>query len=192
MAEPSFSRNSIDVPALAWLDTFLDWLQHNARCVLLAGVAFQVVVLLTMIALPARTLVTGQTILLRVVPIDPRDLFRGDHVNLGYEFSTIPPDAIPGLTYDDQESRPVYVSLEPEEDGRHWRATNYSLQRPQGVVFIKGHAVRWRRLEFGIESYFVQEGEGRKYEQAFHDRKLSAEVALDADGKAVLKGLVIE
>ncbi len=192
MADPSVSPNSIDAPSLAWLDPYLDWLQQNARAVLLAGVAFQVVVLLTMIATPARTLLTGETILLRVVPVDPRDLFRGDYVILGYEFSTLPPDAIPGLAYNDQESRAVYVSLEPEADGRHWRAASYSLDRPEGVVFIEGRVARWRRLEFGIESYFVQEGEGRKYEEAVREQKLSAEVALDVNGKAVLKRLVIE
>jgi len=192
MAEPSTAPNSIDLPGLSWLDTLLAGLQRNARTVLVAGVAFQLAVLVVMIAKPARTLLSGQTILLRVVPANPRDMFRVEYVVLGYEFSTLPADVIPGITNNDEESRAVYVSLEPEEDGRHWRASNYSLERPPGVVFIEGRTTRWRRLEFGIESFFVQAGEGRKYEEAVRDQKLSAEIALDENGQAVLKRLVIE
>jgi uncharacterized membrane-anchored protein len=47
-------------------------------------------------------------------------------------------------------------------------------------------------VEYGIESYFVQEGQGHVYEQAVLDRKLAAEVAVDHHGQAQLKRLVIE
>ncbi len=50
----------------------------------------------------------------------------------------------------------------------------------------------WNRIEFGIESYFVEEGKGRDIERAIRDKKVSAEVALTVDGKAALKGLKIE
>ena len=33
---------------------------------------------------------TAPTVWLRTAPVDPRDLFRGDYVTLGYEISTIP------------------------------------------------------------------------------------------------------
>jgi uncharacterized membrane-anchored protein len=47
-------------------------------------------------------------------------------------------------------------------------------------------------MEFGIESYFVEEGTGRRYEQAIRDRHLSAELAVTSGGQAALKGLRIE
>lgn len=191
MLNTSESMASSEPFKLSWLEALLDWLGRNARYVLMAGVAFQLVVLLWMIVVPANTLLTGQTVLLRTVPVDPRDLFRGDYVILSYDFSTLPPDVLEHLTYADQDAQVTYVTLEPEADGIHWHAVDYSLDRPEGVLFIKGYTTR-RRTEFGIESYFVQEGEGLKYEQAIREQKLSAEVAIDADGNAALKRLVIE
>jgi uncharacterized membrane-anchored protein len=86
----------------------------------------------------------------------------------------------------------VYVQLEPETDGRHWRMAGVSAQRPAQGKFLRGKVTGWNRVEFGIESYYVQEGQGRQYEQAIRNRRLSAEVSVTGDGQAVLKGLHIE
>ena len=48
------------------------------------------------------------------------------------------------------------------------------------------------RLEFGIEAYYLQEGQGSKYEEAMRDHRLAAEIAVTADGRAALLGLRIE
>jgi uncharacterized membrane-anchored protein len=177
---------------IKWHEALLDWLGRNARYVLMAGVAFQLVVLVWMIVVPANVLLTGQTVLLRTRPVDPRDLFRGDYVILSYDFSSIPPDVAGRLNRGEQELQDIYVTLQPEEDGLHWLASDYSLYKPEGVLFIKGRVSRWNRAEFGIESYFVQEGKGLEYEKAIRDQKLSAEVAIDAEGTAALKNLIIE
>ena len=47
-------------------------------------------------------------------------------------------------------------------------------------------------VQFGIEQFFVQEGPGNDYEKAVRERKLSAEVVVDAAGNAQIKALVIE
>jgi uncharacterized membrane-anchored protein len=161
-------------------------LQVHDRTVLLAATGFQLVVLVSMIAASMMPILTGDTVLLRVRPVDPRDLFRGDYVILSYELSSAPWDlrASPGQT--------VYVSLEPEGDGRHWQARRFSLEQPATDVFLRGTVARGNRVEYGIESHFVQEGEGLKYERAVGTRKLSARVAVAPNGKAVLQGLVIE
>ena len=43
-----------------------------------------------MIAGRAAILRNGQEVLLKVEPIDPRDLLRGDYVRLGYEIRNVP------------------------------------------------------------------------------------------------------
>lgn len=179
-----------------WL---LDWLIANCRTVLLVGASFQVVVLLTLIASPLSTLITGQTVLLKAVPVDPRDLFRGDYVILRYEFSMVPAGAIPGLspltTRDaarDWVGKTIYVTLEKNAGDNHWHGGQFSLERPSTGTFIRGKLSGRRRIEFGIESFFVQEGRGREYEKAVREQKLFAEVALSDDGNAVLRRLVIE
>ncbi|MFO0808530.1 MAG: GDYXXLXY domain-containing protein [Gemmataceae bacterium] len=178
-------------------DAFRAWLQGCERAVLIAAVGFQVLVLVAMIGLRATPLLTGDTLLVRVVPVDPRDLFRGDYVILSYDFSRLPPtiDGLPG-TFSRNErdwmGRTVYVTLVPEPDGKHWRAETVSTRQPAGGRFLRGRIVGPGRLEFGIESYFVQEGQGRRYEQAVRDRSLTAEIAVTADGQAALRGLRIE
>jgi uncharacterized membrane-anchored protein len=192
MPNPSESMAPTNPFKINWLEAMLDWLGRNARYVLMAGVAFQLVVLLWMIIVPANVLLTGQTVLLRTVPVDPRDLFRGDYVILSYDFSLLPPQASQKLHFGDQYPQVIYVTLQPEADGVHWEASDYSFRQPEGVLFIKGLVNSSHRAEFGIESYFVQEGKGLEYEKAIRDQKLSAEVAIDAEGNAALKNLIIE
>jgi uncharacterized membrane-anchored protein len=75
------------------------WLKARERGVLIAAAAFQVLFLVGMIAERAAPLRSGRTVLLRVVPVDPRDLLRGDYVTLSYEISRVPPGTtIPGGT----------------------------------------------------------------------------------------------
>jgi uncharacterized membrane-anchored protein len=142
--------------------------------------------------------VTGQTVLVRVVPVDPRDLFRGDYVRLSYEFSRVPPQGIQGMSEAERGSsstwkgRTIYAPLVPEPDGMHWRAGAITVVKPQSGPFLKGRVVSYGSLEFGIESYFLKEGTGLRYEQAIRNRQLSAELAVGSDGQAALRALRIE
>ena len=47
-------------------------------------------------------------------------------------------------------------------------------------------------LRYGIESYFVPEGEGSRLEALARNRKLSVLVAVDNAGNAAIKGLIID
>jgi uncharacterized membrane-anchored protein len=179
-------------------DDFLAWIKGHERLVLLAAAAFQVIFLVAMIGLRVTPLLAGDTIFVRVVPVDPRDLFRGDYVVLGYDFSRVPPAGIDGLeeSYGQREQQwlglPVYVTLVPEPDGKHWRAEKFSISQPTSGKYLRGRITGPGRLEFGIEAYYLQEGQGSKYEEAMRDRRLAAEIAVTADGHAALRGLRIE
>jgi uncharacterized membrane-anchored protein len=180
------------------VDGFLTWIKDHERLVLLAAAALQVIFLVAMIGLRVTPLLAGETILVRVVPVDPRDLFRGDYLVLGYDFSRIPPAGIEGLADSDRQRErqwqglTVYVSLVPEPDGEHWRAERFSLSQPTSGKYLQGRIAGPGRLDFGIEAYYLQEGQGSKYEEAMRDRRLAAEIAVTADGHAALRGLRIE
>jgi uncharacterized membrane-anchored protein len=180
------------------LGGILGWLKARERKVLLVTVIAQLVILMGMIVMRAVPLVTGQTVLVRVQPVDPRDLFRGDYVILSYDFSRISRDGIEGLPEYERgkswklEGRPVYVPLVPDSVPGHYRAAKVTVVKPEGGLFIKGQLERYGSVTYGIESYFVQEGTGRVYEQAIRERKLSAELAVSPSGQAALKGLRIE
>ena len=170
------------------IDKVATWFGRQERWVLLLGCAFQVLVLAAMTVMRIVPLVTGDTILLHVVPVDPRDMFRGDYVILSYEFSrpaadSTAPTAHPRLCT-------CNWSRKPTAGIGAWPAS--VAQRPAQGKFLRGKVTGWNRVEFGIESYYVQEGQGRQYEQAIRNRRLSAEVSVTGDGQAVLKGLHIE
>lgn len=180
------------------LGGMLGWLKARERKILLLMVVAQLTILLGMIALRAVPLVTGQTVLVRVQPVDPRDYFRGDYVILSYPFSRAPTEGIEGLSDRERGSwkklkgRPVYVTLVPDSVPGHHRAEKMTLLKPERGLFLKGQMERYGSIKFGIESYFVEEGSGRVYEQAIRERKLSAELAVTSSGQAALRGLRIE
>jgi uncharacterized membrane-anchored protein len=182
----------------AWLERVAGWLKSRQRTVLAAALVLQLAVLVGMIVFQAGLLLTGKAVLLRVVPVDPRDLLRGDYVALSYEFSRVPRQGIPELgkrsndRQGDWQGKTVYVSLVPEEDGEHWRAERFSINRPQSGTYLRGTITGWDNITFGIESYYVQEGTGKEYEEAARGRRLSAEVAVASDGHAALRGVRIE
>ena len=154
------------------------------RIAIVAAVIFQFVVLVGMILGKTVPYVGARTVLLQVVPVDPRDLFRGDYVTLGYDISRVVGNFRPG--------EPVYVTLVPDANGLHYRAGAFSHQAPASGVYIQGTASGYGRASYGIESYYVQEGTGHDYEAAVRSRRLWAEVALDGQGRPALRRLVIE
>ncbi len=154
--------------------------------VLLAGIGFQLVVLLGMTSWRALALERGNVYYVRVQPVDPRDLFRGDYVILSYAFSRLPTEfwGNPQI----QNGQTIYVELVPEGDGKHWRAGNYSFVSPRNGPFLRGR-IAHNRIEYGIESFFVQEGKGRRYEEAARRGQLTAEISVTPDGQAFLRDL---
>ncbi len=188
----------------AWIESGAHWVRSHATQVLVAGIALQMAVLAAMIVIHAMPLAFGERIWLRVRPIDPRDMFRGDFVVLGYDFSRVPASSIQGLPavppwraspYSSdawQEDRTVYVTLVPDHDGRHYRMDHVSVERPAAGKFIKGRLSRtWfsgadLSVRCGIEAFYVQEGRGKQLEQLRNTNQLSAEIALAPWGQATL------
>jgi uncharacterized membrane-anchored protein len=176
----------------------LGWLKARERKVLLITAAAQLLILVAMIALRAIPLLTGQSVLVKVVPVDPRELFRGDYVRLSYDFSRVPPENVQDrpASWDSRPSRwegqTVYVPLVPDSDRVHWHALKATAVKPATGLFLKGQLTGYGTMLFGIEAYYVPEGTGLRYEQAIGKRQLSAELAITSGGQAALRGLRIE
>ena len=155
------------------------------RLALAAAVVFQLSILVAMILGRTVPYFGAQTVLLRVEPVDPRDMFRGDYVTLDYAISRVPNGKY-------EPGRTVYVTLVPEADGRHYRAGEFLAEPPASGTFIWGTAGAHGRATYGIESFYVQEGTGHDYENAVRNRRLWAEIAVDSRGTPALRRLVIE
>jgi uncharacterized membrane-anchored protein len=145
---------------------------------------------------------SGREIVVEVIPVDPRDLFRGDYVIFGYPFSQSGEVAVPdGVRAGD----PLYATLKPKgTDG--WELAAVSAAYPTGVapedVVLKGRATHvWNTdlpgqakagIRYGIESYFVPEGTGHDLEALVRDKKIEAVLAVGKSGEAAIKALVID
>ena len=156
-------------------------MSRRTRIAFLAVVCAQLLFPLGVIAYNEAKLASGEDVRLHVQPVDPVDFFRGEYVALTYDISRIDVGGLdPGTT--------VYVPLH-EEDG-FWTGSSAALDKPSGT-FIRGHTSELGGIEFGIETYFVEEGQSRKYEQAVGRGNLYVDVAIDDDGGAKIKRLVI-
>ena len=136
------------------------------------AVALQTAALMAMIAVKQWTLATGTPILLEIVPIDPRSLFRGDYVDLSYAIGRLDLDELGG---DDgfDEGDTIFVLLREGEP--YWEPVSTHRERtpvPPGQVAIEGEVAAVRHgpgsqvfARYGIETYFIPEGEGRELER---------------------------
>ena len=151
----------------------------------------------------AMLLKTGKEVRLAVVPVDPRDLLRGDYVILSYPISRIAGNTVtvdaPFNYYDT-----VYVSL--AESGGEWKATALSHEKPASGTFLRGiiDNVTTRsgcaegancedyQVTYNLEQFFVPEGQGRDLEKLRNDQRVSVDVAVAEDGRAALKRLYVD
>lgn len=160
-----------------------------------AAVAAQVAVLASMTLSHSTAVRDGTRVTLRVVPVDPEDLFRGQYVQLGYDLSRL------DLTKMWEGPRPVegggiWVRLEPR--GAEWAATTARSTRGEpkpGAVWMRGECERLYGetavTRFGIEQFFVREGRGPEIERAVQQHAVFAEVSVSPDGTPTLTALVV-
>jgi uncharacterized membrane-anchored protein len=125
-------------------------------------VAVQALVLVALIGLNERALAEGDEVTLRTVPVDPVDLFRGRYVTLRYEISSI--EIAEGV----QPGDSVYVPLH-ETAGAWTGSFGYASPPPEGK-FVRGTVRRLAgtsaEIEYGIETYYTDEEDARRLEQA--------------------------
>ncbi|MCU7799988.1 MAG: GDYXXLXY domain-containing protein [gamma proteobacterium symbiont of Lucinoma myriamae] len=165
--------------------------------------------LFAMIANRQAILSSDTIVVLETRPIDPRSLFRGDYIRLSYEINELQLDKLSG----DQSFKrndTVYVML--QKQGLYWQALAVFLEKPETQnsqqIFILGvvKSVSNRKwddnlhsnkmlvsidVSYGIENYFVPEGEGLKLERPQPGDKVTLEVALDGEGHAAIKSLLL-
>lgn len=141
--------------------------------------------------------ITSDRVRFEVVPVDPRDMMRGEFIILGYEFSRLPDDmSLLDETIksyktknivSNQKSIDVYVTLKFNIKEDIYKGIFFGSTPPTKGRYLRGKLNSGNRIEFGIESFYLQEGKGKIYEQAIREKKLVAEVYLAPDGSAQMK-----
>lgn len=155
------------------------------------AVALQVVILVGMMGLHGYTLATGSPVVLKTVPVDPWDPFMGQYVTLRYEISSLKASQVvmTGTPY--RRGQQVWVSL--RKGHPYWSAVAVSARRPEagpGEMIMRGTVEStWDErgqvwIRYGIEQFYVPEGEGQKLEQ--NQPELTVEALVDSFGRAAL------
>lgn len=234
-------------------------------------VVLQALLLVGMIGMKQLWIARGERIKLKTVPVDPRDIFRGDYARLRYDISSLDLDSLNCKdTFKNNDK--VYVTMK-KSDKDYYEAASVSLKKPAGGLFLQGRTKygartnsRWEvklkdesgeirsfhpqwfygikkgdtailcidkqgnvqnsmkenteypqkcygegvvnvkgviedvietkyqllDVEYGIESYFVEEGAGRVIERAPRSSEVLVEISLNRKGKGLITGLFID
>jgi uncharacterized membrane-anchored protein len=168
------------------------------------AVLIQGVLLVLMVADRVQILREGREVTLQTQPVDPRDLLRGDYVVLRYDISEVPAGVLAGKPADTRKPF-VFVKLAPNADGLYAAVSVHAEPVPvtapelliRGrVSYSCGSNVRTfcdkLTIKYGLESYFVPEGEGRKLEQARNQQKVRIVAAVLPSGRAAIKRLLLD
>lgn len=140
----------------------------------------------------------GEKVLLKVEPVDPRSLFQGDYVRLGYSFSNLDLSKVANdldlLTAEYQEK--VYLVL--EERDQTWEVVFASQDKAKvsGQIYLEGKILytspgnlNTLQLKLPIEQFYLPEGKGLEIEERIKDGEIYAQVAV-YKGKARVVDLI--
>ncbi|MDX7745352.1 GDYXXLXY domain-containing protein [Aeromonas veronii] len=124
---------------------------------------------------------SGEVVLLRLAPVDPRSLMQGDYMRLNYEIARelTSRDA---QTTQNKGSDTLVIRLDAHQvaslvaDGKPDR-----LASDERLLQVHQSERQW---QIGPDAYFFEEGSGEQYEAARY-----GEFRLQADGKTLLVGL---
>jgi uncharacterized membrane-anchored protein len=149
-------------------------------------------VLAYMVESRASILRYGTEVRLRTAPVDPRDFLRGDYVTLNYDIADLRTVALDGERPKGERHAVVYVRLRAGVDG-FWAARSYSfspLPPADGTVVLKSQPFDYERqnegaitnVHFGIERYYVPEGQGREIEDSVSSADLAVIIKVSGSG----------
>lgn len=167
----------------------------------IAGVMalFQSGFLLASIQQRADVLRNGTEIVLRTQPVDPRDLLRGDYVILGYDITRIALASVENAPDTVSRNQPIHVFVKPGSDGlatlsRASLDENATPNTDEIMLAGKAHLIGGTTLlvDYGIERYYVPEGEGLAIEDAQREQRVDAVIAVSESGTAQIKALRID
>ncbi|MFK0165373.1 GDYXXLXY domain-containing protein [Rhizobium sp. NPDC090279] len=183
----------------------------SARRVWIAAIivaVLQTLVLGYMVGERAWGLRSGTEILLKTAPVDPRDLLRGDYVTLNYDISRVPTSTLrDGPPKTSLNAQILSVRLKKQDDG-YWGIVESSFgaldPKPDTVVLkslpydyvFYGEPTDLSQamigVTYGIERYYVPEGQGHDIESARNDNRVAIAARVSSDGVAHIRSLLLD
>lgn len=150
---------------------------------------------------PLAAILYGEEIQLKTKPFDPRDIFRGDHVQLDYEISEIALSNAPEIfreenNYSKLRNTKLYVVL--KKDGDYYIVDYATLEKPADKIYLNaqyqytsydyGGAISEKEIKekkqegksiivsYNLDKFFVPENTGKDLEELSRKGQLSAKV----------------
>jgi uncharacterized membrane-anchored protein len=169
----------------------------------LAGL-IQVALIAVMVFDRMRILRDGTEVTLQTRPVDPRDFLRGDYVVLSYDISSLPAGALKDTPV---TGKGIYVKLAPKAGGLFEAVSVHTepVALGAGEVLIHGRLTGGATcgvgsrsycekifINYGIERFFVPEGEGRELEKSRNQGKVTIVAAVTGSGRAAIKRLLLD
>ena len=165
-----------------------------------AAAVIQLALIAAMVIDRASVLREGKEIMLQTRPVDPRDFLRGDYVVLSYDISAIPAGEL--RKHETKDRAPALFVKLLRTDGFYGAVSAHFEPVPisGNEVLIRGDIVNWRycgncerfSIRYGLEKFFVPEGEGRELENARNERRLTIVAAVTPSGRAAIKRLLLD
>ena len=171
--------------------------------VLIVAVVFQILLIGIMLGYALMPLYFGQEVRVRVNLYDPRDLFRGNYVDLNYEFSNFHSRNFDENDKDDRyidqyderarDGARVYAVLKPDVNGTYSFA-KFSISKPDNGVFLAGRYDGYSLVKYGIEQFYMSPDSAANTENEMREEDVHAYAVLMVmdNGKARLKDLIIQ
>ncbi len=136
---------------------------------------------------------SGTVVQLKLVPVDPRDLLRGDYVIINLAIARVSKD-LPGAE-DLRAGDEVFVGLKQDGDLPAEPVLLARTRDKAGDLAISG-IVRsvssgQLRIDYGIDAFFLPEGEGKAIERLDTGRLL-LEVSIARDGRSLPVKLLVD
>lgn len=170
----------------------------NKKASFYTALAVQLVIIFGMVLHHFLLISFGQTVVLQIQPVDPRDPLRGDYVTFEYDITTID-----GARLDVTPSVGMRIYIPLYKSGVVWRADNWDIAteipsddaRPYVSGVIKSFSdTEYEsynlRVAYGIEEFFIPENAGKGV--SFWDKDVKAVVQVGDDGSSSITHLVVD
>lgn len=138
------------------------------------------------------TITTGTEVLLRMRPVDPRDVFRGDYMTINYEISDL--GGIPrGNETALQAGETAFTTLSLTAEKVATATQVARVRPPAGVLYLRGTVNEWKQIVYGIESYFIPEKTGSDLSRKLwkDPAHTYVRVSVDKEGRGIVRGFVV-
>lgn len=161
-------------------------------------------ILLLMAVKPSSAFLFGEKIVLESMPVDPRDLFYGDYVNVNLAITEIPLDKVneevrQELKRFENNNRysplTVYTVLKQEEG--IYAAKEVRLTKPEDELYIKGKVHYYSpeydsslMIDYQLNRFYVEENTGKSIEKVAQEGKVHIAVKV-MNGYALLDEVIL-